>query len=202
MPVQRDKPPVEPTLDLHSDLMAENIQAMADIVARREARLPRGQRAIESFTNAIGRPRFLYINAALMLLWIALNTRTGHPMDPSPFSGLALLVGVESLFVTGLILMTQNRQGAEMDRRAHLDLQINLLSEREITKMLSLLEDFVRLHHPEREHDPELAAMKETADPEIMLNALDHAMDKASASVNQSASEDDPSNTSPMDAPV
>jgi uncharacterized membrane protein len=180
MPFNSKKPSREPSSNASADVTAESIQAIADLVARREAQLSRGQRAIESFTQTIGRPRFLYINAALIIVWVILNTWTlQHPVDRWPFNGLCLLVGVEALFVAGLVLITQNRQGAEMDRRAHLDLQINLLSEREITKILTLLEELIRHHQPEREHDAELAAMKETVDLGVMLTALDSAMDSA-----------------------
>ena len=187
---RRQKKQIEPdaseptTYEAPLNVLADNIQTMANLVARREARLSRGQRAIEMFTQTIGRPGFLYANTFLIFLWITLNIWSPRrPLDPPPFSGLALLIAVESLFVTGLVLITQNRQNAEADHRAHLDLQINLLSEREITKILSLLEELIHHHQPEREHDAELQGMKETADPEAMLAALEIAFDQATVDV-------------------
>lgn len=193
MPIQQSEQtepePSEPTSpDTPVDVLADNIQMMANLVARREARLSRSQRAIEMFTQTIGRPGFLYVNAVLVLSWIALNTwLLRHPVDPPPFNALALLIGMESLLVTGLVLITQNRKNAELDRRAHLNLQINLLSEREITKILSLLEELVHHHKPEREHDPELQVMKETVDPETTLAALEMALDQATVNVEDDA---------------
>ena len=59
--------------------------------------------------------------------------------DPRPYSLLNLIVALEAVFLTSVVLMTQNRMTRLADRRAHLDLQVNLLSEQELTAMLHML---------------------------------------------------------------
>ena len=60
--------------------------------------------------------------------------------DPHPFGLLGLIFSLEGLLLAAFVLMKQLRMSAEADRRAHLDLQISLLSEREITKLIEMLE--------------------------------------------------------------
>lgn len=174
---QPPKPEPEPPLDI----FAQNIQSVADLVARREARLSRGQRFIERITQSIGRPRFLYINLAFIVLWVTVNSGIygNSGFDEPPFYWLCTILAMESTLVTGMVLITQNRQGLEAERRAQLDLQINLLSEQKITKILSVLEEIAHRRDLEHKDDPELKAMKETADPEVLLTALEFAMDQA-----------------------
>jgi uncharacterized membrane protein len=162
------------------DIFAQNIQTVADLVARREARLSPGQRFIESLTQSIGRPRFLYINLAFIAVWMLGNSGLyGRPFDKPPFFWLCTVLAVEAILVTGMVLISQNRQRLEADRRTQLDLQINLLSEQKITKMLSLLEQLVEAQTQAIREDPEVEAMKESADPEVLLTALEFAMEQA-----------------------
>jgi uncharacterized membrane protein len=171
---QHHPPPDDPAA---SDIIAQNIQSVADLIARREARMSLHQRSIESVTNAIGRPRFLYINVLLIAAWMTLNSGLlGKPVDAPPFFWMTTVIAVESLLVTGMVLISQNRQRQEADRRAHLDLQINLLSEQKISKILAVLEELAE-RGVSRAGDPEIKAMQEAADPEILLTALEFAME-------------------------
>jgi uncharacterized membrane protein len=61
------------------------------------------------------------------------------PIDPYPFSFLALIVALEAIFLSTFVLMTQNRQTRQADHWAHLNLQIGLLGEQETTKILQML---------------------------------------------------------------
>jgi uncharacterized membrane protein len=174
---QHRAPPDDPAA---TDIFAQNIQSVADLLARREARLSPHQRSIESVTNAIGRPRFLYINLVFIAAWMTLNSGLfGKPLDAPPYFWMTTVIAIESVLVTGMVLISQNRQRQEADRRAHLDLQINLLSEQKISKILSVLEELSE-RGLSRAGDPEIKAMQEAADPEILLTALEFAMDSAS----------------------
>jgi uncharacterized membrane protein len=75
-------------------------------------------------------------------LWMLINTgyiRGVRPFDPYPFSLLTMIVSPEAIFLTLFVLASQNRLTREADRRAHLDLQVNLLSEQEMTMVLRML---------------------------------------------------------------
>jgi uncharacterized membrane protein len=59
--------------------------------------------------------------------------------DPFPFPFLTLLVSLEAIFLSMFVLMSQNRMSRQADKRAHLDLQIDLLAEQELTTILRML---------------------------------------------------------------
>jgi uncharacterized membrane protein len=90
----------------------------------------------------------LVAHAAWFSIWILINSGVlpfVTPFDQFPFPLLTLVVSLEAIFLTLFVLLSQNRMTARADKRAHLDLQIDLLAEREMTAMLRLLLDVA--HH-------------------------------------------------------
>jgi uncharacterized membrane protein len=76
--------------------------------------------------------------------WISVNlgfVPRVRPFDPFPFSFLTMVVSLEAIFLALFVLASQNHLAHQSDKRSHLDLQIDLLSEREMTAMLQLLRD-------------------------------------------------------------
>ena len=98
--------------------------------------------AIDRLTDWVagvsGSMTFLAFHAILFLSWIVWNA-TRFAFDPYPYSLLNLVVALEAVFLTSVVLLTQNHMTRLADRRAHLDLQVNLLSEQELTAMLLML---------------------------------------------------------------
>jgi uncharacterized membrane protein len=83
--------------------------------------------------------------------------------DPYPFGLLGMLFSLEGVLLAGFVLMKQNRMSAEAEQRSHLDLQISLLSEQEITKMIGMLEQVShRLGIGRETMDAEAKEMAET----------------------------------------
>ena len=72
-------------------------------------------------------------------VWIGANTLTRWRFDPYPFSFLTLVVSLEAIVLTGFILRDQAYMALVSDRRAHLDLQVNLLAEEELTAIMRVL---------------------------------------------------------------
>jgi uncharacterized membrane protein len=118
--------------------VAHNIRAMVELA--REAHDDRT--AIDRLTDAVahvaGSTSFIVLHAIWFAAWIVLNT-TRIAFDPFPYSLLNLVVALEAVFLTSVVLMTQNHMTRLADRRAHLDLQVNLLAEQELTAMLHML---------------------------------------------------------------
>jgi uncharacterized membrane protein len=80
-------------------------------------------------------------------LWVSLNAgvlRRVRPFDPFPFPFLTMTVSLEAIFLALIVLASQNRLSRQTDKRSHLDLQIDLLAEREMTAVLQLLQDIAR----------------------------------------------------------
>jgi uncharacterized membrane protein len=97
---------------------------------------------IDRLTDAVARVAgstlFIVLHAIWFTAWIVVNA-TRFAFDPFPFSLLNLVVALEAVFLTSVVLMTQNHMTRLAERRAHLDLQVNLLSEQELTAMLHML---------------------------------------------------------------
>jgi uncharacterized membrane protein len=124
-----------------ADPMQYNIEAIAKL--EQEALHERSAAEylsdiITRFTGSIG---FVVFHVLLFAFWFVVNLDfiPGVPaFDPFPFGILTLIVSAEGVFLAIFILISQNRITRQADRRAHLDLQINLLTEREMTLMLRM----------------------------------------------------------------
>jgi uncharacterized membrane protein len=155
----------------------ETIESVADLDRGAERHISPHQRRIERTTSALGRPRTLYVALGFTAGWIALNVALaaiGRAFDPPPFAYLDCIISLAALLMTIIILTTENRINAHDARRDRLDLQINLLNERKISKVIEMLE---ALRHdsstvPNR-HDPEAHEMKRSADPAAIVRAMD-----------------------------
>jgi uncharacterized membrane protein len=118
--------------------VARNVQAIAAL--EREALDDRTSldRITHAVTRIAGSQTFILAHLVWFTSWVAVNS-TRLAFDPYPFSLLNLIVALEAVFLTSIVLMTQNHMTRLADRRAHLDLQVNMLAEQELTAMLQML---------------------------------------------------------------
>jgi len=111
------------------------------------------------------------------LVWIVWNSGEIHGLrafDRFPYSALTTIISLEAIFLTLILLMSQNRAGQRSEERSHLDLQINLLAELEATKSLLMLRAICqKLGLPEGD-DPELEELLERIEPEALAQEIDH----------------------------
>ena len=164
----------EVVAELPAKMVRENVEAIVSLEQLAESSLNRHQRFIERITAVAGRPGALY--AALLLVggWIVVNVvAEKRAFDPPPFDYLQLVVGCTALFVTLMILITQNRQGKIAEQRSHLDLQVNLSTEQKVTKLVEML-DRVQRATTDRSSklDPSVEALKVSVDPHAVVEAL------------------------------
>jgi uncharacterized membrane protein len=170
--------PAEHTVPDH---VTENIDAVLALRAKSERRLHRGQRVVESMTVFLGKPRTLYVLLASVLLWASYNDSLaiagGKPFDPPPYFYLQGIVALYAAVMTTIILITQSRQSKEVERNAHLELQISLLAEQRTAKIIALLEELRRdLPNVQNRVDPLADALQEAVLPTAVSSALDHTM--------------------------
>ena len=96
----------------------------------------------DKITTFAGSTPFLLFHLIWFGAWVIMNVGLIpglHPFDPFPFSFLTLVVSLEAIFLTLLVLMSQNRMIKEADKRTHLDLQLTMLIEQESTALLKLV---------------------------------------------------------------
>jgi uncharacterized membrane protein len=122
--------------------LEQNVRAIAELEHNAmEDRSP-ADRLSDAITMFAGSSGFVAAHVVFFTVWIALNlglVRWVPIFDPFPFSFLTLVVSLEAIFLAIFVLMSQNRAAHLADRRAHLDLQVDLLAERELTVMLHML---------------------------------------------------------------
>lgn len=91
----------------------------------------------------IGKPHFVAVHVVLFGLWVAVNTGIFvfvRAFDEYPFGLLGIILSVEAIFITGFLLISQNRQNAHADKRAELDYEVNVRTYREIHEIKAMLE--------------------------------------------------------------
>lgn len=122
--------------------MEKNVRAIACLEESAMAQRSSADRLSDAITRVAGSAGFVAFHAVFFTVWIVLNAGLlpgVAPFDPYPFSFLTLVVSLEAIFLAIFVLMSQNRAARLADRRAHLDLQVDLLAERELTAALHML---------------------------------------------------------------
>jgi uncharacterized membrane protein len=118
-----------------------NIEAIAKLEQDALARRTAAERISEAIARFIGSVAFLLLQILLVLSWGAINLNLipgVKPFDPFPFGILALVISSESVVLTIFVLLSQNRMTRQAERRSHLDLQVSMLAEQELTTMLEM----------------------------------------------------------------
>jgi uncharacterized membrane protein len=117
-----------------------------DSIVRQEEEALERRSSSERLADAIGvfagSLLFVVLHLVLVVAWLLVNTGkipSARPFDPYPFSLLGVIVAVEAVILSSFILMRQNRMMRRGERRDHLNLQVDLLAEQEITKLLQMV---------------------------------------------------------------
>ena len=157
-------------------VVERNIEALLERRRAEEQRLAWPERVAAAITRFTGSMTFVAVHALGFGFWIAANLGWIPPVprfDPS-FVVLAMLASVEAIFLSTFILITQNRMMAQADRRADLNLQISLLAEHEVTRLIQITSRIAeRLGESEATRDPELAELKQDVKPEKVLDTIE-----------------------------
>jgi uncharacterized membrane protein len=126
-----------------TDPIRANIAAVARLErATRRART-KGHRLAGTVTRLAGSGPAILFHALWFVVWILLNVGVfgARPFDPFPFSLLTMIVSLEVIFLTLFVLLNQNHMTTQARKRAHLEFQVTLLAEREMTLVLRMLKE-------------------------------------------------------------
>jgi len=156
-------------------VLERNIRIM-DLRRQYEARTASfGEKLADAITRFTGSLAFVYLHLVMFGFWIVANLRwlPGiSPWDPS-FVILAMIASVEAIFLSTFVLISQNRMAARAQRRNDLDLQINLLAEHEITKLVTLASAIAEKLDVRTEADSEMPELKKDVAPEAVLDHIE-----------------------------
>ncbi|HET7625825.1 MAG TPA: DUF1003 domain-containing protein [Verrucomicrobiae bacterium] len=132
-------------------------------------------RIADRITRFTGSMVCVYMHLVVFGAWIAINTGLvpGVPrFDPS-LVVLAMAASVEAIFLSTFVLITQNRMAEQAAKRADLDLQISLLAEHEITRVIMLVRAIASKMGIKESNDPELAELVKDVQPERVLDKIE-----------------------------
>ena len=154
-------------------VMERNIRTLTERRSREEANSSRQIRMADAITRFTGSMAFVYIHAALFGAWIIVNLPwvPWRKFDPT-FVVLAMFASVEAIFLSTFVLISQNRMQERADKRADLDLQVSLLGEHELTRLISLVKSIAEKLEVPASRNPELHELEEDVAPEKVLDAL------------------------------
>jgi len=156
-------------------VVERNVQSLIARRQRTEQLKSRDQRIADRITRFTGSMRFVYLHAFIYGAWIVVNL----PFVPLPkfdptFVALAMVASVEAIFLTTFVLMTQNRMSEQQEKRAELDLQISLLAEHEVTRLIRLVREIGEKLDVPGSKDPELPELQKDVAPEEVLDVMEH----------------------------
>jgi len=168
----------EESPEVVSGQVSHNIEAVLDLYQREDEQVGGTQRLVETISRAVGRPRFLGCIIAFVVMWIGFNLaapRLGFVQwDAPPFFWLGGIVSLGALLTSTAVLIKQNRLAHFDEQRAHLELQVSLLTEQKTTKLIQLIEELRRdLPMVKDRLDAEAEALKLPTDPEQVLATMD-----------------------------
>jgi uncharacterized membrane protein len=154
-----------------------NLELLTSFKDGEDAQISGVQLLIERISAFFGSPAYFAFAVAFIVIWMLANgwgAHVGwHPVDKPPFFWLQGLVTSNALLLTVAVLIRQNRMAQVAEHRSHLDLQINLLSEQKVTKILQIVDELQReLTALRGRPDSEVAEMTKPADAHALMQAI------------------------------
>ncbi len=134
------------------------------------------ERVADFMTSKFGSNSFLLLNALLFVAWVIINTGQVSfisPFDPFPFNLLTTIVSLEAIILAIFVLISQNRTTKIDDLREETHLQLNLISEQEITKLMKMMALLLAKNGIDLSEDPELQKMMRPVSEEEIEKMLE-----------------------------
>jgi uncharacterized membrane protein len=170
MSAQRRKNPEQPPV-------VKNVQAIADLEKRMLEERKHISRLSEIATHVAGSTPFIVGHLMLFAGWVVINT-TRFAFDMAPFNLLNLILALEAIILTSIVLISQSDLRRISELRGHLDLQVNILAEQELTAILGLLNRICkRLDIDVHSADPKVAALAKETNLETIATVLEETLE-------------------------
>ena len=150
----------------------KNVNKIIEIEKVQKQNRTVGEKISEAIAAFCGSMVFVWVHVAWFGGWVLINSVFPvYQFDPFPYTFLTLVVSLEAIFLSTFILISQNHETQLTERRNHLDLQINMLSEQENTKMLHML-TLIGEKVGISTDDPAMEALKEEIEPEKLVEQI------------------------------
>jgi uncharacterized membrane protein len=161
------------------ELTQRNVEAILNLEEAAKEQRTQTELLAERIAKFCGSMRFVWVHVIWFTGWIVFNLMPGiKHIDPFPFTFLTLVVSLEAIFLSTFILISQNHDTQISERRNHLDLQINLLSEQENTKMIQMLQAIADKVGVDLRHDSDLEQLRQETQPEKLAEQIERREEK------------------------
>jgi len=161
------------------DLTRRNVELIRRLEESAKEERTRSDLVAEAIANFCGSMTFVWVHVVWFGGWVLINMFPGiKHIDPFPFTFLTLVVSLEAIFLSTFILISQNHDTKISERRNHLNLQIDLLSEQENTKMIAMLQAIAARVGADVTQDPHLQALSEETEPERLVRQIEQHEDE------------------------
>jgi uncharacterized membrane protein len=166
-----------------NDQIQKNVAAIAELEKNIEAQRSRSARIGGAIAGFVGTMTFAVSHIIGISVWVYVNRMNSRwQFDPYPWPVLILVLAAEAIVMTSFVLMTQRHQTRVADRRSHLNLQISLLAEAEMTKVMNTLRTIsMHLGLPDEGEDESFREMAKDTNVEHVAQALDDQLAEDSA---------------------
>lgn len=172
------KPPrqiFQPSSELSKDIDHRR-RVIRSLRAKEDEKRSFSERIADRVSEIFGSMTFLVMNVVFFAGWIALNVNIipgVEPFDPFPFGFLTMAVSLEAIILAILVLISQNRAAKIGELREEIDLQIDILTEEELTKLLHMVALLLEKQGIDNGHDEELKEMLEPTDIDALETELE-----------------------------
>lgn len=169
----------EPLNSGMAGVVERNIAALLERRKQEDAAKSTEFRVADTITHFTGSMFFVYIHLLLFAVWIIWNLGwLGlKEFDPS-FVVLAMFASVEAIFLSTFVLISQNRMNAQADKRAELNLQVSLLAEHEVTRLITLVSAMAKKMGIEHDLHQELEELSKDVHPEKVMETMEKVVNK------------------------
>lgn len=168
----------------HQETVQRRRKAIKSFKAKADAKRTPTEKFADMLTAKFGTVTFLVLNIIWFAVWISINT--GHffgvtQFDPFPFGLLTMIVSLEAIVLAIIVLISQNREARVSELREEIELQLNTISEGEVTKLISLMAILLEKQGVKIDDDPELKKMLKPVDSAELVRQLEVELDPKNA---------------------
>ncbi|BDG03709.1 DUF1003 domain-containing protein [Anaeromyxobacter oryzae] len=163
-----------------ANVLERNIEALLARRRAEERRQSRTDRVAAAIGRFAGSMTFVYLHLAVFGAWVLANAGVlPVPRFDPDFVKLATFASAEAIFISTFVLVMQNRMATQADKRADLDLQVSLLAEHEVTRLIRLVAAIAERLGVDESRSPDLPELERDVDPERVLDRIERAEEKA-----------------------
>ncbi|HEY4383609.1 MAG TPA: DUF1003 domain-containing protein [Ktedonobacteraceae bacterium] len=172
------------TFERPEEVHREWSEEIVQVEQRERLAMSLSDRLADKITAFSGSMVYVWLHVFWFAGWILLNRGWFglKPFDPFPFSVLTMMVSLEAIFLSAFVLISQNKQAVQADKRAKIDLQVNMMAERETTKILIMLEEMQQQLELVKKSDSEVTRLQKKTNIHHIADALDRAEEHSQGS--------------------